>query len=169
MNIDKPAPRHEKIETVGLIACCKEKQPFTCRAEDLYISPLFTKAKAYILPRVDTWAILSARHGLLFPNAKCDPYNTCLDELNALERKRWYRKVNKQLRAYFPGSRFIVIAGALYRGCLEGLDVRVPLQNLGIGQQLRKLDEWIAADKLARADTLQLSDEETAQLIQEGK
>jgi hypothetical protein len=135
-------PRVERPARVGLVACSKAKRGQRSAAEDLYTSPLFTAAREYVRRECDFWAILSAKHGLLFPTAAVAPYDETLTDMAAADRIAWSRKVNRQLKIWFgytPRPRFVVLAGELYRGCLTDLDCYTPMEGLGIGEQLQFL------------------------------
>ena len=54
---------------IGLVACCKTKLAEPARAEDLYRSPLFRKARAHCLAHYARWLILSAKYGLVDPGS----------------------------------------------------------------------------------------------------
>jgi hypothetical protein len=139
---------HEPAESVGLVACSWEKLDVRCCAEDLYISPWFRKAKAYVQQRCRQWAILSAKHGLLLPRQPVAPYELTLKVLPHAERVRWERRVHAQLvKAFGADAHFLVVAGAAYVKALRGLDHEVPFAGMGIGQQLAALNEALAGQE----------------------
>ncbi len=72
----------EDASMIGLVACCKTKLAEPARAEELYCSPLFCKARAYCLARYRRWFILSAKYGLVDPGHVISPYNCTLLELD---------------------------------------------------------------------------------------
>ena len=70
-------------------------------------------------------------------------YNVTLNEMNAAERRAWGERVRAALRRYCQGGdRVIILAGQRYREQLEpalrewGCRIEVPMQGLGIGEQL---------------------------------
>lgn len=153
-------------EVVALVACCGAKvEVGPCRAEDLYVSPLFLKSRAYVEQLIArracaTWAILSARHGVLMPNAPVRPYDATLAAMTAEARRRWAKRTHGRLVELFPDSTFLVFAGARYLDALAchatcacakpprghgPLEYAVPLARKGIGQQLAALDAALAS------------------------
>ena len=109
---------------VGLIGCCAEKGPEAAPARELYRSRLFRSAMGWISKpgRVNEWAILSAKHGLVMPDDMIDPYDVALSSLTADERRDWEAMVREQLLARWGGNAiFMVLAGADYRAALRGL------------------------------------------------
>jgi len=119
----------------------------TARADDLYVSPWFQKAKAYVTGLRAPWRILSAKHGLLEPAAKIVPYEQTLKTMPAAKRRAWSARVVAALGdLVHEGDEVVVLAGERYRQfvvpALKSLGVRVtvPMHRLGLGQQLRWLD-----------------------------
>ncbi len=139
---------------VYLVACAKTKAAQPCAAKDLYRSDWFRKARAYVEAQSAPWFILSARHGLLDPDAVVAPYEANLPRMCKLDRRAWATKVHhalfaKRLLPVF-GRRIVFLAGAVYREHLEpgltlnGRDpgaVETPMRGLGLGQQLA----WLTA------------------------
>lgn len=127
---------------IGLVACCGEKLPTAAAARDLYRSQLYRLSRAYVERECDEWAILSARHGLVLPGQVIEPYNFTLNDCSLAGVKSWGLRVGQQIRKQWPWwtcRRFTVLAGRRYRYCLDQLNVTVPLEGLGIGQQLAAL------------------------------
>lgn len=177
------APAHH----VGLVACSAQKSvtreeyerrlqtwcevervnvttrtpPPIPRAEDLYCSQLYTKARAWAQRHCDAWFILSARHRLLSPDALVVPYDQTLKKMPPADRSAWARHVVSSLQrmasqgpyvgcgTIAPGARITILAGAAYRqgvaGPLRelGFTVAEPLAGLGIGQQLQWLKRGV--------------------------
>lgn len=134
---------------IGLIACVSKKRKETSPASELYISQWFQAAKRYILSLEIEYFILSAKHGILYPTQLVEPYDQSLYRLSVSERRRWSKKVVKQLIAIAsPGTEFIILAGKPYRESIvepllnAGYNITIPLQGLGIGKQL----QWLAAN-----------------------
>jgi hypothetical protein len=127
---------------VGLVACSAQKADRPCAAKDLYQGALFKKSMAYLKGRVDAWAILSAKYGLVLPERVIKPYNLTLNTMKVKERRAWTWRVKGQLLDVFPKAElYIVLAGERYRDALKGLPHTVPLRGLSIGKQLQWLTE----------------------------
>jgi len=131
---------------IGLISCVSKKHPIASRAEDLYDSALFSKSRDYVRNRCDTWAILSAKYGLVDPDQVIEPYEETLNAKSAAERREWSKRVWNVLQSRInPGNDIIILAGQRYREYLVplleayGCQVHVPLKGLGIGRQLQWL------------------------------
>lgn len=137
-----------------LVACSKQKQPCGLHiAADLYISPWFKAARAYVEQQLkidnssglDDWAILSAKYGLLWPKTEIRPYEQSLQGADDGARADWLIRVIDALRANYEGEfkqmEFEFLAGLDYRKPLEdwllyqGATIARPLLGLGIGQQ----------------------------------
>jgi len=122
-------------------------------ARDLYTSPWFRKASAYAAQVADEWYILSARYGLVDPDRVIAPYDETLKRMRATARQDWARKVVKDLQTILqPGDHVLILAGLDYRENLVeplrqmGCRVEVPMEGLGIGEQLRWLNEALEAN-----------------------
>ncbi len=76
---------------IGLVACAKRKLDHKSRAEDLYASTLFSKAKEYAEKNYEEWFILSAKYHLVDPNQEIDPYD------ESLNSKEVYKKCSREL------------------------------------------------------------------------
>lgn len=137
------------MKTVYLLACVSRKAPTAEAARELYRSPWFRKARAWVEARLapqDRWFILSAEHGLLPPEQLTAPYEKSLTRMKAPARKAWAARVlpalERQLR---PGDHVVFLAGTRYREGLVpavkalGATVHVPMEGLGIGKQLQWL------------------------------
>ncbi len=131
---------------IGLISCVSRKRPIASRAEDLYDSALFLKSRDYIRSRCGTWAILSAKYGLVDPDQVIEPYEETLNTKTAAERRDWSQRVWNVLRSRInPGDEILILAGQKYREHLvplleaHGCQVHVPLKGLSIGRQLQWL------------------------------
>lgn len=133
--------------TVGLVACASQKLQRPVPARELYVSQLFKKAAAYAGLACDRWYILSAKHGLVHSDTVLEPYDQRLSgSRTSSANQEWEDKVRKQLREELDGIqnvRLIALAGEQYRTVLRDIPwpYEVPLQGLGIGQQLG----WLTA------------------------
>jgi hypothetical protein len=139
--------------TVGLVGCASQKLRRPAPARELYVSQLFKKASAYAERNSDRWYILSAKHGLVHPDGVLEPYDVKLGT-NARTPPpihQWAATVREQLAAELAGIgkvKLLVLAGehyryAVYRGPWE---YEVPLQGLGIGQQLGWLTSQLSGE-----------------------
>lgn len=133
---------------LALIACCKAKLPAPAKAGQLYISDLFHSAMCWAQAQHFACAILSAKYGLVMPWEVIEPYDETLNTIGAAGRREWVKKVAEQFRsAQVPlaGRTVYMLAGKHYRTGLvdelteHGADVLVPLEGLGIGEQLSRL------------------------------
>lgn len=125
---------------VVLVACCGRKLPGPAAAKDLYQSALFLKSRRYAEQHGDRWLILSARHGVVDPETIVEPYDETLSRMPAASRREWSANVARQLDG-LRRDRLIVLAGDAYCGWTEGFDVDRPMRGLGIGRQLKFLDD----------------------------
>ena len=120
-------------------------------AKELYVSDWFRKARAYVERQGERWYILSAEHGLIFPDTVITPYDNTLNRASVRERCAWARRVMKGLKEVVaPGDRVVFIAGARYREFLVpellrmGAEVEIPMEGMRIGEQLGWLKRQIA-------------------------
>lgn len=135
----------EATRTVALVACSKEKHEGIHPARELYASPLFRKSLAHAESlQPDAVGILSAQHGLVWPDQHLRSYDRYLGDLTAEERRQWAQRVLVALRGHFDleCDRFIVLAGRDYREHLapEIERMEVPMEGLGIGEQMAWLE-----------------------------
>lgn len=136
--------------TVSLVPCASRKLNTPAKARDLYTSALFLKMRAVVEQLGAPWFILSAKHGLLRPDERIDPYDLTLKDMGVVERRSWARKVIGQMEErLLPVERVIVLAGQSYREFLmdwltrHASRVETPLAHLGIVRQLQFLDAWL--------------------------
>jgi hypothetical protein len=136
--------------TVILITCSKSKLDRPAPARELYTGPLFKKSVAWAERQGHRWFVVSARYGLLKPDEVRPPYNfTMNDWRGAREKEQWaHGVVTCELTRYAKrGSHAILLLPKAYRIWLESLLLRkgitydVPLEGLGIGQQMKWLGE----------------------------
>lgn len=134
-----------------LVGCSSNKEKGAVNAEDLYTGELFKLGRKFGngLLFGSTWAILSAKYGVLHPNRLVPPYDECLDTVE--KRRTWNALVLEQLQGDYPNAvqrfvppapepaRIIVLAGANYRGWIPDAprhwEIIVPLAGMGIGEQ----------------------------------
>lgn len=134
-----------------LVSCVSKKQPHPAQAKDLYVSDWFRKARSYVEGQRWPWFILSAEHGLLHPDAVTAPYEKTLTSMAARQRRAWASAVMQALEAHFADvNTVVVLAGQRYREFLapeleaRGIEVRVPMAGLRIGEQLSWLNARLA-------------------------
>lgn len=135
---------------LALIACVSKKNSTPMPARDLYISDWFRKASTYAAHTADKWCILSAKYGLVAPDAVIEPYDETLNKMGAAARRAWARQVVEGLRRVLqPGDHVVILAGNRYRQDLigpiqqMGCTVEVPMEGLKIGEQLRWLKQRV--------------------------
>jgi hypothetical protein len=128
---------------VGLVGCASQKLQRPAPARELYVSQLFRKASAYAEATCDRWYILSAKHGLVHPDTVLKPYDVRLgtNHPSTPPIRQWADRVREQLDtelAALNDVTLITLAGEQYRTAVRGVPwpVEVPMQGLGIGQQL---------------------------------
>lgn len=131
---------------VAFVSCVKSKHGSAAPARDLYVSQLFRGLRCYAETHADVWYILSAEHGVLFPDQVVEPYERTLNTMNKEDRVAWARRVQQQILDVLPDdSEVILLVGMRYREEIEpflrerGISVTVPLEGLGIGRQLQEL------------------------------
>lgn len=140
------------MKVIAFVSCVSMKQttPQPIAAKDLYISPLFKKAREYVEKVSNKWYILSAYYGLLGPEQLVSDYNLTLNEMSSKEVEKWSRLVYSDIIKYVnpsPEDVLLFLAGMKYRKFLipmlrdkDGLIVNVPMKDLPIGKQLSWLN-----------------------------
>ena len=132
------------MKTIILISCCSKKLKGRCPASEMYISARFRHSLQYAKKlRPDMIFILSSKHGLLKLDTEIEPYNETLNTKSVFEVATWSARVVEELCKVsdLEKDMFIFLAGEKYRrDIIPYLNhYRIPLKNLKIGQQLRKL------------------------------
>jgi hypothetical protein len=141
---------------IGLVGCGSAKLGRPAPARDLYTSQLFRKASAYAAATCDRWYVLSAKHGLVRPDQILEPYDVKLGANlpSSPPIHAWAAMVREQLAvelADVAGAVLVALAGEQYRTVLRpcAWPFEIPMQGLGIGQQLgfltRELQQLEAA------------------------
>ena len=102
---------------VYLVSCVSQKRATPSPAKDLYTSPLFRKARAYVERTGGPWFVLSAKYGLVHPDEVIEPYDLTLNTMGVADRRRWAGMVLTQLEPHLDGvgSRHIYGGPALPR------------------------------------------------------
>lgn len=133
---------------VYLVACVAAKLDYAAEARELYISPWFRKARAYVEHTGSPWLILSAKHGLIDPGTVIEPYDATLGAMDAPARCLWGARVLDGLaRVVDVAAPLIVLAGRSYRDPVwPSIAARAtaPMEGLGIGEQLAWLSRVTA-------------------------
>jgi hypothetical protein len=149
------------MNKIFLVSCASTKLKSKARAEDIYVSPLFVKAKTYARLNADRWFILSAKYGLLDPQRHIEPYDKTLLLMPKAERINWSRKVVRALqKVASQGDSITILAGEAYRQYLVaelknlGFSVHVPVAGLSIGKQLQWYNSQLAEQR--RRDDLEV-------------
>ena len=134
--------------TVHFVSCVSKKRAVPSPARELYQSPWFRKARAYVEAQGGPWFILSAEHGLLRPEQVVGPYERTLNRMGVAARRAWAARVLEQWDGWGIGPvHAVFLAGVRYREFLvPGVETRrgtveVPMEGLGIGRQLAWLKE----------------------------
>jgi hypothetical protein len=146
-----------------LISCSKTKAfkgEESLKAKDAYCSPLFNKSKEWAEGKGLNWAVISARHGVVWPNEEIEDYDLTLGELSKEQKSKWANMVASQLYVWSQDSsvenaeespQVIALAGKAYTEPLkkglksffaEGgqeITVEEPLEGLQVGERLSKL------------------------------
>nr|WP_256336780.1 DUF6884 domain-containing protein [Paenibacillus sp. OK060] len=92
------------------------------------------------------WYILSAKYGLIEKDELIEPYDITLNNMKSDERKAWAKEVAKNILT-LDVSHIDFYAGQKYRQYLipllelKGIICAIPLEGLGIGEQLKYLNE----------------------------
>lgn len=140
---------------IALVSCSAMKLDAPAAARDLYCSPLFKLQRRWAELRFDRWFILSAKHGLVLPDQRLEPYDRRLEDYSSQERRLWGAHVIEQLRTSTRGIARCLIevyAGSAYYEALAGRmrpeewSLCSPFHGLGIGQRLQRLGQMIERD-----------------------
>lgn len=105
------------MKTFILLSCCKEKLDHVAPAANLYQSENFKKALVYAGSlKPDGIFILSAKHHLVTLDQVLEPYDVCLSDKSAEEKREWASNVASQLSGYadLKKDMFILLAGSDY-------------------------------------------------------
>lgn len=136
------------ITAVYLVSCVKSKCEQACRAQELYVSDWFLKARHYAEASGCRWFILSAKYGLVPPDRVIAPYEQTLNKMPIAERQAWAARVTEQFALAVPKlSHVVFFAGERYREFLvpnlksAGIQVDVPMEGLAFGKQLSWLQQ----------------------------
>jgi len=129
---------------VGLVACSATKLDHPAPAADLYQGQLFRKSKAFVERWCHAWSILSAEHWVVAPDEVIKPYDKRMPGDHD-GRWRWDQAVSWQAYRLWHDADMILLGGRDYsRWVTTGnwsrvLSIRMPLQGMGIGEQMQWL------------------------------
>jgi hypothetical protein len=148
------------MTTLCLVGCCRTKLRQAAPAKELYVSPLFRLCRRWAEQHADAWAVLSAYHGVVEPDAVLEPYDVTIRQrrpygqapLSSEEFQTWLcASVQRWRCKYVQGSQtpqLIVLAGKDYwRWLKASFTFSVPMDGLGIGERLQWLQEQLAREE----------------------
>ena len=131
------------MSCVFLVSCVSRKKNVPLAAKELYDSAWFQKARMYVESTGSPWFILSAKYGVVDPEAVIEPYDETLNTMSVHQRREWSKKVLSELRKHLQSTdKVVIFAGIKYREFLlrelRSLysSVEVPMEGLRIGEQL---------------------------------
>jgi cytoplasmic iron level regulating protein YaaA (DUF328/UPF0246 family) len=133
------------MKSLYLVPCCGLKKTSSSLAADMYQSQLFKKMKQFVGSH--DWGILSAKYGFVQSDTIIEPYDLSLNTCAEKYKREWSTQVYQSLIKLYPSrdKKIIILAGKEYRKYLMQMlqgyysVVEVPMQGLGIGQQLAYL------------------------------
>lgn len=139
-----------------LVACSSRKAESYRAARELYTSPLFRLSAAWAARNGDRWAILSAKHGIVAPDAVLEPYELSLLDLDLAGVTRWADAVAWGSIFEQPeGGELVVLAGKLYLSFAPRLETRFPgrwkVTTPLAGMQIDERLSWLSTAQ-ARAE-----------------
>ena len=145
------------MNNVYLISCVKSKQKTqpSCRAEDMYVSPLYRASLAYALNRAEDKTkqvfILSALYGFLSLNEIISTYEKTLGKMPRAEVIEWGRLVAERLTKLFniEDTNFVFLAGDKYVSPLRKYlkHYSEPLKGISsIGSRIRWLQQHMLSE-----------------------
>lgn len=134
---------------VVLVQCTGQKRDNPALARDLYDeSAYFRKQRAYAEAVGDLWFIQSAKHGLLNPDERIEPYDQHAGDMSRDERLTWAHGIASDILSATDSRATVeILGGQHYADPLtpelegKGFDVIEPLRGLGIGERMAELDE----------------------------
>jgi hypothetical protein len=137
----------ESIERIIIAQCTASKRDERARAGDIYDeSDYFRKQREYARDRGDLWFIQSAKHGLLHPDQKIEPYNQHAKNIDDAEA--WAESIADDLEEHAaPGAIIEILGGKDYADPLtpelerRGYEVHEPLRGQGIGTRKASLKD----------------------------
>lgn len=133
---------------VGLLATARKKSRHPAPVIEFYNSPLFRKSVQYARQHYDRLYFYNAKDGLLLPKTMMAPYDVSIKNFTVKEKRSWAHTVIRELQNHEDpqGCEIFLHGGYVYRKFLQpelesyNYHYTVPLQGLGIGQQLTWYD-----------------------------
>ncbi|MBX0303724.1 DUF6884 domain-containing protein [Haloarcula salinisoli] len=132
-------------QEIGLVSCVKTKRDEPDAPRNLYTSPYFEKMRDYAEQNHDEWWVLSAKHGLINPDADpIEPYDETLSGARVAKKREWAERVAKQLDGQgllFEDVTLVLHAGKDYYDELlpliesAGVTIEIPTEGLAIGEK----------------------------------
>lgn len=133
-----------------LVGCGKAKASARCAARLLYTGGLFRASYRYgvrvAAERGGSMAIVSARYGLVNPDAEIDPYDATLADRSKAERALWAERILSEVAIGAPARlELVLLMGATYAEPLKaaaearGFTCIEPLRGLELGERLASL------------------------------
>jgi hypothetical protein len=137
------------VEKVAvLVACGKDKRDKRSLSWKLYESTLFEKSWA-AASVIGHPYVMSAKHGLLSPDERIDPYEETLKKYTDEEKKEWGEKVLSNLSDHY--EEVVLLGGRDYVEPIKEAnggeyDIRDPYKSTtGNGQQMSVAGEIVEA------------------------
>ncbi|SFH81968.1 DUF6884 domain-containing protein [Albimonas pacifica] len=145
-----------RVDVLHLVSGGARQQPRAEAARDLYDGLWFRSARARAERAGDAWFILSARHGLLEPEARVQPYADRLDGRSAAALRAWVTLTTERMERMLPeAGRVVVLCDRdpppeLLRWLrVRYPEVETPLAGLNIAAQVLHMAR--DADRVMRA------------------
>ena len=142
---------------IVVVGCGEAKRSVRSQAQDLYTGPLTRDAISYAHSSGAIWAIVSGRHGLIWPEVEIDPYDQRIPSGEGLQG--WTDRIGSQLSLWVDhlgwrpairreGDRYATLparivlevhAGSEYVAGLSGRwwGVEAPLRGLSMLERRR--------------------------------
>lgn len=139
------------MKTVAIVGCGKAKRDFRSKARNLYTSNYATKKRDFAEVVADDWFVLSAKHGLVEPDRRIDPYDVTADDVDPAEFNQMVSdQAERHADVFADADRVVVLAGSTYIDAVDGFlaslscPVEYPFDDTaGIGDQMSVLKEMI--------------------------
>lgn len=153
-----PTPSSASSANLYLVGCVKSKLSVPAAARDLYVSPLFTRARARVEAAGHPWFILSAEHGLVKPDEWLSPYDRYLPQTDSSYRAAWGSWVVARLQLLYGGLDGRTIEVHASRSYVDpirhhlarlGAVVLEPLNGLSMGGRLAWYTDDAAQEPVA--------------------
>lgn len=143
-----PSDSAERGVSHAVVAqCTSSKRDAPAPARDLYDeSAYFRRQRGYAEVKGDVWVIQSAKHGLLRPDDRIEPYDKHAKDID--DPEAWAEQIADDLAEAIPEDAVVeLLGGKAYADPLtpalerRGFDVIEPLRGLGIGKRRSRLKQ----------------------------